>query len=350
MQLPISGPRRGSLVCILAAAAPLAGSVVSAAEVTLPTVSLGAGMRTSFENFDNGTDKSSDFDVDSARLYINGSVTDKIKFTFNSEYNGNELILMDAIARFEYSDKMNIWAGRLLPPSDRANLYGPYYANNWAVYIDGVQDMWPNTAVGRDEGVLYWGQFNMVKLSAGVFDVPQTLGPSDSNAFDADLLYAGRAQIDLWDAEDGYYLNGTYYGDKDLLAFGVAAQSAGDYTAWSADFLFEKKLGNGGAIGVESEYYAQTMSGPVTDTDYDGYYGLVHYVFPTMGPGKFQLLAKYGEAGTDGSPTITTTELNLNYLIKTFNARGSLFFTEQKSDAVGAQKYTTIGLGLQLQM
>lgn len=353
MQFPISGPRRGSLACIVAAAvAPFAGNVASAAELTLPTVSLGAGVRTSFTHVDDGTDTSADFDVNSARLYINGSVTDQIKFTFNTEYNGtDDLILMDAIARFEFSDQLNIWAGRLLPPSDRANLYGPYYANNWAVYIDGVQDMWPNTAVGRDEGILYWGQFGKVKLSAGVFDVPQTLGPSDSNAFDADVLWAGRAQIDLWDPEGGYYLNGTYYGDKDLLAFGVATQSAGDYTAYSGDFLFEKKLGGGGAIGVEAEYYSQTMDNVLGDVDYDGYYGLVHYVFPTpVGIGKFQVLAKYGEAGYDGSYDVKTTELDLNYLIKTFNARASLFYTEQKPDYAGATKAKSFGLGLQLQM
>ena len=67
--------------------------------------------------------------------------------------------MLDAIARFEFSDEFNIWAGRFLPPSDRANLHGPYYANEWSVYIDGVQDGYASVAVGRDDGVAYWGQF-----------------------------------------------------------------------------------------------------------------------------------------------------------------------------------------------
>lgn len=46
------------------------------------------------------------------------------------------------MGRFEISPKFN-WAGRFLPPSDRANLYGPFYANNWAVYTDGIQDGYP---------------------------------------------------------------------------------------------------------------------------------------------------------------------------------------------------------------
>ncbi len=65
-------------------------------------------------------------------LYVSGSVTNNIKFTFNTEYTGdtggsdaNMVEVLDAIARFEFSDELNIWAGRFLPPSDRANLHGP---------------------------------------------------------------------------------------------------------------------------------------------------------------------------------------------------------------------------------
>ncbi len=57
--------------------------------------------------------------------------------------------VLDAIARFEFSDELNIWAGRFLPPSDRANLHGPYYANEWSVFIDGVQDGYASVADGR---------------------------------------------------------------------------------------------------------------------------------------------------------------------------------------------------------
>ena len=46
----------------------------------------------------------------------------------------------------------NVWSGRFLPPSDRANLYGPYYAHHWAVYTDGIQDGYPFIFQGRDNG------------------------------------------------------------------------------------------------------------------------------------------------------------------------------------------------------
>src|SRR6202000_739016 len=153
---------------------------LACADELAPSITLGAGMRTGFSaDKPDGGKESDDFDLDSVRLYVNGSVTNDIKFTFNTEYTGdtggphdNKLQVLDAIARFEFSDEFNIWAGRFLPPSDRAHLHGPYYANEWSSYIDGVQDGYANVAVGRDDGVAYWGQFlgDRLSVSGGVFD------------------------------------------------------------------------------------------------------------------------------------------------------------------------------------
>ena len=186
----------------------------SRAQVTLGPVTVGAGLRTSFVHTEpDGGGSTDQFLLDSARLYVNGPVTDKIKFMFNTEYDGatNKIGVLDAVARFELSPKFNIWAGRFLPPSDRANLYGPFYAHEWAVYTDGIQDGYPFVFQGRDNGVVYWGDFGKkMKVSAGAFDGKSATG-------NPNVIGAARVQIDFWDAEDGYYLNGTYYGDKNLL-------------------------------------------------------------------------------------------------------------------------------------
>jgi hypothetical protein len=71
----------------------------------------------------------------------------------------------------------NIWAGRFLPPSDRANLYGPYYANDWAPYADGVADYYPNVAVGRDNGLAYWGDFGILKVQAASSTASRSAAP-----------------------------------------------------------------------------------------------------------------------------------------------------------------------------
>jgi len=326
------------------------------ADVTLPAVSVGAGVRTSFTStdYDFGEDVA-DFELNSARIYIGGKVTDQISLMFNTEYTqGDEKVaVIDAVAKFEFSDTFNIWAGRFLPPSDRANLYGPYYANHWGVYTDGVQDGYPSETTGRDDGVAYWGQFGIAKVSFGVFDIPSTKG-------DSDVLYAGRVQLDFWDKEGGYYLNGTYYGDKDLLAIGVAAQKASSDTAYTADFLLEKKLGNSGVVTVEAEYakydglggYGTPVGGGYEKSD--GAYLLGAYMFPAeVGIGKFQVLGKYAQAtydffGTDLDQD--TIELNVNYLIKQFNARISLFYIDTSFDPNVGGDTKSMGLGLQVQI
>ena len=143
------------VVGVLLAASPLL------AQTALPPVTIGAGLQTSFvHDSPDAGDSTDKFLLGSARLYLSGPVTDKIKFMFNSEYDGasNKIGVMDAVARFEMSPKVNIWAGRFLPPSDRANLYGPYYSHHWAVYTDGIQDGYPFIFQGRDNGVVtYWG-------------------------------------------------------------------------------------------------------------------------------------------------------------------------------------------------
>ena len=326
-----------------------------AQDAPLPPVTVGGGLQTSFVHDEpdeaDGTDA---FKLNSARLYINGSATKNVKFMFNTEYNGasNDIGVLDAVAMIEFSPKFNVWFGRFLPPSDRANLYGPYYAHHWSVFTDGVQDGYPFIFQGRDNGAMYWGQFGMVKVSGGVFDGESATG-------DDTVISAGRVQVDFWDPEGGYYLNGTYYGEKDLLAIGVAAQTADAGDAYSVDFLLEKKLGNSGVITVESEYamydglggYGTPVGGGYEKQD--GWYLLGAYLFPGSDKGKFQVLAKYGQANFDFGPADLdqdTLEVDLNYLIKTFNARISLYYLDKSFDPDVGGDSQTVGVGLQIQM
>lgn len=325
------------------------------AQITLPPVTIGAGLQTSYVHTDPDVGNSSDrFLLNSARIYLSGPVTENIKFMFNTEYDGatNKIGVLDAAAKLEFNPKFNVWAGRLLPPSDRANLYGPYYAHHWATFQDGIQNGQPFVAAGRDNGVVYWGDFSKVKVSGGVFDGASATGKTD-------VIGAGRIQVDLWDPEGGYYLNGTYYGDKNLLAFGVSSQVQTGNTATTGDFLLEKKMGNGGVVSVESEYaYYNELGG--YDSNYNrsqGAYVLGAYMFPQqVGIGKIELLGKYGEAKFTRGKTVLdpvyvwkTTEINFNYVIKQFNARVMFFFKDTRFDAVMPNN-TQVGVGIQLQI
>jgi len=337
------------------------GAAAQAATITLPPVSLGAEMRSSFRStdVDGAAEDVNDFTLDSARININGSITEQIKFTLNTDYKGdgdNSVQIIDAVGRFEFSPTMNIWAGRFLPPSDRANLYGPYFANNFVPYVDGVQDGYPFVAAGRNNGVAYWGDFDRLKISLGIFDAGSTLG-------DKDTVIAGRLHYSFWDIETGYYLNGTYYGEKDILSVGLAThQETSGTSAYTADFLLEKKVAGGGAFTVEAEYakydeFGGYSTGPGLPasafTESDGFFVLGAFLFPQqVGIGKFQVLGKYGETDyEEGTVDFTqeTMELNLNYIIKAFNCRLSLFYVDTDYDDA-APDVTQVGLGVQFRI
>jgi hypothetical protein len=331
----------------------LAVAPPSRAQIPLGPVTVGAGLRTSFEDTTPATGNSTNqFLLNDVRLYVNGPVTNYLKFMFNTDYDGvtNKIGVLDAVAEIGKNPEFNVWVGRFLPPSDRANLYGPFYAHEWNVYTDGVQDGYPFVFQGRDNGAMYYGTFaKKVKVSAGGFDGKSATG-------NYKLLGAARVQIDFWDPEDGYYLNGTYYGDKNLLAIGGATQVQGGRTATTADFLLEKKLASAGSFSVEAEYSKYNGLGGYNAaySKSQGAYGLASYLFPkVVGPGRFEVLGKFAKAdfthGSTPSFAQKTTEINFNYVIKQFNARIMSFYQKENFNRVMTNLWEA-GIGLQIQM
>jgi hypothetical protein len=325
----------------------------SRAQTNLGPVTVGAGLQTSFVHTQpDGAMSTDQFLVNSVRLYVNGPVTDKIGFMFNTEYDNatNKVGVLDAVAQFSFSPKVNFWAGRFLPPSDRANLHGPYYSHEWNVYTDGIQDGYPFVATGRDNGVMYWGDFaKKIKVSVGAFDGQSATG-------NPKILGAARVQVDFWDKEDGYYLNGTYYGDKNLLAIGGATQFQSGHTASTFDFLMERKLPNGGVVSVQSEYsnYNRLGGYDATYGKSQGAYGLGSYMFPkVVGIGKFEILGKFAKANFTHGKTVNyaqkTTEVNFNYVIRQFKARVMTFYKDTRFDR-HRPDFWQAGVGLQVQI
>jgi hypothetical protein len=334
----------------------LAVAPLSRAQTTLGPVTVGAGLRTDFEHTEPASGSSTDkFNLNDIRLYVNGDVTSNIKFMFNTDYNSgdNKVEILDAAAEISVSPGFNVWAGRLLPPSDRANLAGPFYAHEWKVFTDAIQDGYNSIYQGRDNGIVYWGDFGKktkLKLSFGAFDGGSLGTGSDT------VLFAARAQLDFWDAEGGYYLNRTYYGDKNLLSLGGATQIQGGKTASSVDFILEKKLPNGGSFTIESEYanyngFGGYLPGAAKS---QGAYVLGSYLFPKkVGVGKFEILGKFAKAESHGQKPVVnqkTTEVNLNYVIKQFNARVMGFYEDTRFNNKANPNFWQAGIGLQIQM
>jgi len=257
------------------------------------SISFGVGTRWSFTNAESGAPdgihRSQVFSLDNVRPYISASLTPKIDFELNLDWGGmGDVVVLDAVAKGHYSDGLNVWAGRMLPPSDRANLSGPYFQNAWG--FPGLAQRYPNIYAGRDEGIAVWGQRQggMMKWAFGAFTGRQgSFNPKGT------LLYAGRLTLNFWDPEPGYYNSSTYYGAKDVLALGVVgmtqANGAGDmgstghFDAYNIDLLMEKNIGDdSGVVSLEGAYYSYSTGGATGILEGTSYFVLVSYLLPTV--------------------------------------------------------------------
>jgi len=341
-------------------------------------ISVGMGTRLSFNAVENGSasggEYSNSFGVNNARIYLNGKIHKFVGFEFNTEcfnctvnggagagFGGNSNIgLLDAIGKFEINDLVNVWFGRLLVPTERGELNGPFYH---AVF-DGFRTPFNQSdfsgnfgaggagLYGRDNGVSFFGKIHPggthLQYVAGIYTGLQSsagVGPNQRNS----LKYAGRLTWNLLNEEKnpGYYTSGTYYGTLgDILALAVGGeyQNAGAgsfanqsvYGNFTTDLLFEKVLGEkGGVITVNAElkrYWAQDLAAYANADCFCMFagtswtmYGL--YLFPhEIGIGKFQPYARYTGLNAQFAGAREEYELGLNYVIAGHNARISTYW------------------------
>ena len=337
------------------------------------SVSVGFGMRASYVSAQdaapNGTSRSNDFNLDSARIFLGGSISKNIKGMLNTEWDGEQIRILDAVGMFAVSPELNIWAGRVLSPSDRANMAGPYYSLGGGYWAGVASRYGYNGGIfrGRDDGVVAWGNAMDGKLgySFGVFEgrtfgigsLTQSQAKAAGLNTDDSLMYAGRVQIDFWEAEPGYYGTGNYLGTKDILAIGVAGRSQkdgvltlgqrGDYQSWNVDFLMEKKLG-AGAIGVEAAWYDYDTSDVVLSEQGEAWSAGVSYVFgESVGMGKLQPFARLQKFSSDASIDTRQEDVGVNYIIEGYNAQVSAVYSRTK--VTGLASNAKLAFGLQLQ-
>ena len=368
-----------SLLSVLAISAGSLASTTALAGGTLTFgddkwISIGAGLRTSFNAIENGSSNgdsySKDFKLDSIRLYINGQVHKYFKVTFNTERQDDDsLRVLDAIARLEVNDQFNVWAGRMLSPSDRSNLDGPYYLATWNFPFTSN---YPAIFAGRDDGAAVWGETGLgsghFKYQLGASQGCNDGAGCDTGANGDDkLLYSGRLTYNFWDNEPGYYTSSDYYGSKDILAVGLVAQYQADavgtaskarkFFGWNIDALMEKKLAGGGVVNLEGAFYQYNADvDPVNRGGlYDGnsWFALAGYLFPQkVWVGQFQPHARYQYLDNKDVGKTKQWELGLNYVIEGHNARITLVGGSRNDDPDSGKsedkKFVQLGVQLQI--
>jgi hypothetical protein len=335
---------------------PAPAKTVSAAPAVAPpekTLSFGVGVRVGGGIQTTTAQTASDslgiqsLDV---RPYISGQVHPLLKFEGNLDLNNvddSRIHVLSAVAKFEPDDLFNVWFGRFLPPSDRANLSGPYYQNAWNFPTD--VNAYPSIFAGRADGGAVWGQLEKgrFKYMAGIF----TLG---NNTPISQGIYAARLVYNFLDPEPGYYNSSTYYGSKQILAVGGAVQyqrngiatatGKQDLLGFNFDALFERPLLGGDALSLEGAYYdfEQGNQG-------QSFFVLASYlVGEKLGIGKIQPMVRFQELmPTGGGASTRVLDGGLNYILDGHNAR--LAFAVQHRDLPASASTTSFQLGVQIQ-
>ena len=343
--------------------------------------SIGLGFRSSFavteDGAPNGSDPSSGVSFTHMRLYTAAKVHENVTLEFNTELSDSNssgslntdqsIRVLDAVAKFSFKG-FDLWAGRFLPPSDRSNLDGPFYLNN---YDFPIVQAYPAIFAGRDNGVAIMKEYagGKFKWSYGLFEGRTNSTNANPNPDQADnLLQAARVTYNFWDPEPGYYTGSTYFGAKDVLAVGFVYQyeddgagtsavgASGDFTAWNVDVLMEKKLQNGGVVNLEGAYYDYDLEDK-TDlslTQGEGYLLLGSYLIPKqIGWGKVQPYVRYQHFARDSLTgdvgNRTRTEGGVNYIIDGQNAKISVLYFSDRNGS-NADPKNTFRIGLQFQL
>ncbi len=317
---------------------------------------------------------------DSLRLYTVSQVHKNVQVEYNTRLTGENVNLLDAVAKFQFDD-FEFWIGRQLPPSDRSNLDGPYYLN--AAYSFPMVQSFGNLGsgcCGRDDGIAVHGDINggKFKWAYGVFE-----GVTGGPDIDDNVKHTARIDIALGDPEPGFYTGSTYFGAKQLATLGLifhhekdaagTATDQGDFTGIGADILIERTLGNGAVLNLEGAYYDWDLDDKSGHTGTntgnllqgDSYLVLASYLMPnkvSLGAisGQLQPYARFqsydrdqtNAAGNRG--TKDRTEAGINYVIDGFNAKITALWyvdTEHKStDGADEVDKNTLMLAMQFQL
>jgi hypothetical protein len=350
-------------------------------------ISIGMGIRTSFNSIENGAANgshySNEFTINNARIYINGQIHKYVKFEFNTDcfncavqggsgpfvgtgqnFGGNSSIgLLDAIGKFEFNEMVNLWVGRMLLPSERGELNGPFYhatfdgfrtpffPADFSANFNGIGSAGGGAGLyGRDNAATFWGKIHPFGTHL-LYVASVSQGQRNASNQGNSLMYTGRLQWNLLNDEQnpGYYTSGTYYGTAgDIFAIAGSVQhqkdgagnnltgNVSDFTGASVDVLLEKVLPNNMGVftfnGEFKRHWANYGTGAFANTacfcTFNGHswtvYGL--YLIPhEVGIGRFQPYMRFTSIDPLYSAMRQEWEYGVNYIISGHNARISAY-------------------------
>ncbi|MEP6653976.1 MAG: porin [Myxococcales bacterium] len=166
--------------------------------------------------------------------------------------------IQDAFVTYKpFGDLLKVDAGYMLPPLAHNALQGAGSLYSWDYFSNSfLHSSAPPTgflfgastnSVGRDVGLQLRGLVldghleYRVGMFQGVRNTPSATEVGSRNMFRT----TARVQINLLDAEPGFFYAGTYFGAKKILSVGGSFDMQENYKYWAADALADLPLGPG---------------------------------------------------------------------------------------------------------
>ncbi len=168
---------------------------------------------------------------------------------------GNTIIVQDAFGTAKlYEDAFKVDIGYMLTPGAHnalqgaGTLYGVDYFSSTFLHNTLLNTAAGVNPAGRDVGLQFRGLVldNHIEYRLGVFQGKRNPGTADQVAGQNMFRLAGRVQINILDAETGFFYAGTYLGKKKVLSLGAAYDFQDDYKHWAVDGFLDMPLGPGG--------------------------------------------------------------------------------------------------------
>jgi len=306
---------------------------------------------------DGGDDDLNDFMVRRAYLSVSGQVTEKVGFFAHIAADrvgqdglddsglglGTGIAVRDGWILYDHSDAFKIQAGRMYVPFTRnygtTSTFGQLTLD--LTYAQGGGGIFYAGKVGRDDGVVFWGNpwDGRIQYRLGVMEGVEGTGNEDDR-----LRYVGRVSLNLLEPETSWFNQGTYLGEKKVLALGFGIDHQDDLQlagstdkrnfAWTVDLFYDHPFG-GGAVTAEAAYIklknaTQTLSFSwlTAGEDAELYYIQGGYLLPgTLGPGRVQPYFRWERLSVEHDSDTIVPALGVNYYWRGHSAKLSFDWT-----------------------
>ena len=311
------------------------------------------------------------------------------EFANDTVNSGGDVRMIDAHITFKPSNWFQLVGGERMAPVSRQNLTSSgglmamdrpgsnNYVLTWG--LRGQTSMQTRAIAGTAAGSV--GDVSVRDLGVTLFGSGSTsdtlhfkyfLAASDGSTarVDDNERFSARAQVNIGDAEPGYFGLSTYLGKKQTLGFGVgydaqddfAADSvtgqALDYSYWTIDAFAEQPIGPG-TVTFEAAYSdldlddpqgpigtgigSPISSNPGENSQGSGYYAQAGYFINNWQP--WFLYEDWDADGNNDAGDWSAYRVGVSYFFKGHNANVKLGYENTDNSTPGTSDIQTLVLG-----